>query len=335
MSETQRLAKTESFREIMGRLYLSNPRSDKRSRRAKLSAEYRRQLVLAHWPEIVSTAVSNHAAPHNFSFDTLFISAEPVWANQLEYLKRELIDKINAYTCGETVKDIRFTAWKDPEPEIPDFPTMPVVSENIAEYYSLAHDDLIVPGENDREQAKAIVDRFMGTANVPLREKAEKSLATELRARKISPKKNLGQCPLCGRPTASADGYCSACIVKKHDEFRSRIRSKLTACPWAGYGEVNSFIKCRPEEYNRIRQELLREQAERVTYRKDTDTPGTYTLEEYVLVMLYKSLPLERLNDNIMSKSLFELRYDLKGGPFPPSRIKKKNIHLSKSQAVD
>lgn len=317
MSETERVTKTESFREIMGRLYLSASRLGQRSRRGKLSAEYRRQLVMARWPEIVSPAVSSHAAPHHFSFDTLFVSAEPVWANQLEYLKRELMDKINSYTCGETVKDIRFTAWKNLASPLP------VVSEQAEEYFSSDHDDLIIPGEADREQAKKIVDRLMGTPDRPLKERAEKSLAVELRARKISQKRNFGKCPVCGRPTASADGYCSACIVKKHDEYRSRIRSKLIACPWAGYAEVNSFVKCRPEEYNRIRQELLREQAERVPYRKDTDTPGTYTLEEYILVMLYKTLPLERLNDILMSKALFELRYDLKGGPFPPARVRK------------
>lgn len=317
MSETERVTKTESFREIMGRLYLSASRSSQRSRRAKLSAEYRRQLVMARWREIVSPAVSSHAIPHHFSFDTLFVSAEPVWANQLEYLKRELIDKINAYTCGETVKDIRFTAWKGKAQPLP------VVSEKTGEYLLSDRGDLIIPGEDDREQAKKIVDRLMGTPDRHLKERAEKSLAVELRARRISQNKISGKCPVCGRPTASEDGYCSACIVRKHDEYRSRIRSKLIACPWAGYAEVNSFIKCRPEEYNRIRQELLREQAERVPYRRDTDTPGTYTLEEYVLVMLYKTLPLERLNDILMSKALFELRYDLKGGPFPPSRVKK------------
>lgn len=318
MSGTERVTKTESFGEIMGRLYLSASRSSQRSRRAKLSTGYRRQLVMARWPEIVSPAVSSHAAPHHFSFDTLFISAEPIWANQLEYLKRELIDKINAYTCGETVKDIRFTAWKNLTSPLP------VVSEKAEEYLSSDHDDSIVPSEDDREQAKKIVNGLMGTTDRHLKKRAEKSLAVELRVRKIFQNKSRGKCPVCGRPTASDDGYCSACIVRKHDEYRSRIRSKLIACPWAGYAEVNSFIKCRPEEYNRIRQELLREQAERVPYRRNTDTPGTYTLEEYILVMLYKTLPLERLNDVLMGKALFELRYDLKGGPLPPSRVKKK-----------
>lgn len=316
MSETERVTKTESFREIIGRLYLSASHSSQRGRRAKLSAEYRRQLVIARWPEIVSPTVSDHAVPYQFSFDTLVVSAEPVWANQLEYLKRQLIDKINAYTCGETVKDIRFNAWKNSNLNLPE------VSEKTEEYYSSDHGDLIIIGEDDREQAKKIVDRLMETPDRHLRDRAEKSLAVELRARTIFKNKKIKNCSVCGRPTAFADGYCSVCIVKKNDEYRRRIRSKLIACPWAGYAEVNSFVKCRPEEYNRIRQELLREQTERVPYRRDTDTPGTYTLEEYILVMLYKTLPLEKLNDILMSKALFELRYDLKGSPFFPPKEK-------------
>ena len=316
MAETERISKTESFKEIMGRLYMSSGGASLRGRRAKMSAEYRRQLVMAHWSEIVSPTVSAHAVPHHFSFDTLFISAQAVWANQLVYLKRELIDRINAYTCGETVKDIRFTAWEDIN--------QPVIKKEQPEKSPAASEDEIICSEVDRDEAKQAVDRLMGTADRNLKYRAEKSLAIDITSRKRKMKDGFIKClGGCGTLVPPEEGYCSACIVVKHDEYRQRIRSKLIACPWAGYAEVNSFVKCRPEEYNRVRQELLREQAAKVPYRKDTDTPGTYTLEEYVLVMLYKSLPLERLNNVVMSKYLYELRYDLKGGPYPTSKKKR------------
>ena len=133
----------------------------------------------------------------------------------------------------------------------------------------------------------------MGTSDRELKYRAEKSLAADIARRKSKVKDGFVKClGGCGALVSPEEEYCSSCIVTKHEEYRQRIRSKLIACPWAGYAEVNSYIKCRPEEYNRVRQELLREQAAKVPYRKDTDTPGTYTLEEYVLVMLYKSLPL-------------------------------------------
>lgn len=317
MAETERIIKTESFKEIMGRLYMSSAGASLRSRRAKMSAEYRRQLVMAHWSEIVSPTVSAHARPHHFSFDTLFVSAQSVWANQLVYLKRELIDKINAYTCGETVKDIRFTAWEDIK--LPEQLPEQAVKKSPAE-----DEEIIVYSEADREEAKQSVDNLMGTSDRELKYRAEKSLTADIARRRSKISDGFVKClGGCGALVSPNEGYCSACIVTKHDEYRQRIRSKLIACPWAGYAEVNSYIKCRPEEYNRVRQELLREQAAKVPYRKDTDTPGTYTLEEYVLVMLYKSLPLERLNNVVMSKYLYELRFDLKGGPYPPSKKKR------------
>ena len=64
---------------------------------------------LSLWKEIVDERISNNTDAIKISNQTLFVSTStPVWAQELSYLKKEMIIKFNERAGEEIIRDIRF-----------------------------------------------------------------------------------------------------------------------------------------------------------------------------------------------------------------------------------
>ena len=60
------------------------------------SPEYKLYLIKFYWESIVGKEIAEHAIPKNFAFGVLYIgTSSSVWANNLLYMKFDIIDKIN------------------------------------------------------------------------------------------------------------------------------------------------------------------------------------------------------------------------------------------------
>lgn len=76
---------------------------------AGVAQAVREQEVLAKWPEIVGSAVADHARPKSLSGGVLFLTVENgAWRSQLFALKKEIIRKINDFAGKRIVKNIFF-----------------------------------------------------------------------------------------------------------------------------------------------------------------------------------------------------------------------------------
>jgi predicted nucleic acid-binding Zn ribbon protein len=75
------------------------------------------------WEDAVGSRIASHAVPSGFRDGTLTVSVDSApWMQQLSYLKRELISKVNEELGYEQVKDLYFKAGKiaaAAEPEKP------------------------------------------------------------------------------------------------------------------------------------------------------------------------------------------------------------------------
>ena len=61
------------------------------------------------WTETVGDDIAQNAKPAAFSQDTLLVHvSSSVWMHHLQFLKREIIDKLNAAMDGTAVTDIKF-----------------------------------------------------------------------------------------------------------------------------------------------------------------------------------------------------------------------------------
>lgn len=62
------------------------------------------------WPEVVGPRVSQHTRAVAFRDGTLRVEVEgSAWMQELGYLKRDLIQRINRHLGSDLVRDVRFT----------------------------------------------------------------------------------------------------------------------------------------------------------------------------------------------------------------------------------
>ena len=74
-----------------------------------LSRGIRDHQVLEQWPEIVGPKIAEVTVAERIRDGKLWVSvSHPAWRNELSFMKRELIDKVNQAIGEEIVRDIIF-----------------------------------------------------------------------------------------------------------------------------------------------------------------------------------------------------------------------------------
>ena len=65
--------------------------------------------AVQEWPDVVGPRVSHHTRAVDFRDGTLRVEVEgSAWMQELGYLKRDLIKRINQHLGSELVRDVRF-----------------------------------------------------------------------------------------------------------------------------------------------------------------------------------------------------------------------------------
>jgi len=67
--------------------------------------------LLTLWDKVVDKRVSQHTEPVKIYNRVLFVSvSSPTWAQELTFLKPEIIDRFNQVAGQKTISDIKFKA---------------------------------------------------------------------------------------------------------------------------------------------------------------------------------------------------------------------------------
>lgn len=101
---------------------------DKALRRSDLEGPMKEALCLELWDEVVGETTARATRADSIKEGTLFVSVKSsVWAQQLGFLKPEIIRKLNERVGKKIIRDIQFKTrtLKKPVPK----PEIPVVSE--------------------------------------------------------------------------------------------------------------------------------------------------------------------------------------------------------------
>lgn len=283
MDKTARARKTERFSDVLPRLMTSLGKEK----------AYQAQLVFHFWDRIVGKGIALHVRPVRMDFHTLFLSADaPVWAHELRYMERRVIDKINAFACAELVKELRFGA--PPETRRPVLPSAsPVVSE--------VSDGVVCPNDGERAQAASASAPLAGDG---LKRSVARAMAQNLALRRARREAAWTRCG-CGRWTPPGEERCARCEREKREETARAARLLFLREPWLHGREAACILGCTPEAAMRARALLLRSLASRVVLGDGTSD------EARRLVMLFASVRPEALTEDVMKKVLRRLRFDL------------------------
>ncbi len=80
--------------------------------------------IIGAWKEIVGETIAEHTQPRRISNQILFIDVvHSTWMQQLQFLKSDLLKRVNAFLGESLIQDIRFRLGKiSPRPSPPSSP---------------------------------------------------------------------------------------------------------------------------------------------------------------------------------------------------------------------
>jgi len=66
-------------------------------------------FAIVYWDQAVGKEISQHTEPYKIAQGILFVKVtDPVWRNELQFFKNEIIEKLNQKIGKKIVKEIKF-----------------------------------------------------------------------------------------------------------------------------------------------------------------------------------------------------------------------------------
>lgn len=74
-----------------------------------IGAKIEENLAVVHWDSVVGKEISEHTDPYKIADGILYVRVnDPVWRNELQFFKNEIINKLNSKIGKSLVRDIKF-----------------------------------------------------------------------------------------------------------------------------------------------------------------------------------------------------------------------------------
>ena len=252
--------------------------------------KFQENFVFFHWEKIVGSMLAAHVKPMRLDFRTLLLAADtPVWANELRYMERSLIDKVNGYVGEELVKAVRFISSNGR--------TWPASLKK-----KPAPKTWSAPKEEEKKQA---ADICAAVQDNEVRDAIACAMAQAIARQRQAIAAGGEICPRCGALSAGRS-LCPSCERRERQEKRRHIRRLLLSQPWLRYHEINKAVPCSPDLAMAARWELAQELSGRVIMGDETSDDARR------LAMLVASLTPEKLSAEKLHQILRRLRFDLR-----------------------
>ena len=278
-----------------------------------LSAAFKKHRLFAGWADIVGPEMARFILPQKLDFGVLYVyAASSAWANNFQYLKMDVLKKINEYAGKALVKDIQFTRFrKKNEKKYSPVWEKKVDLGRCLKRVKLTEGDL----DNINNRVSIVEDE-------QLRCKLKRVYMKGVQMAKLKQQCGWQPCRRCGRLIPAGGEYCQSCPRSMHQEMLDRITEIFQAVPWARYQDIVKYVRCDPETVNKQREKLVQFGAKQLHAGVDYPVPGStgsYSKRARDLVMLYKSIPPDRLTDMTVEKVIRELKHDIGYGSYKKS----------------
>lgn len=264
-----------------------------------LLKEFKKYKIFYCWEDIVGKDLAKNIIPQEIKFSVLYVyTYSSVWANSFQYLKMEIIDKINDFLEYKLIKDIQFTRFKKQKINI-----SPIMEQkvNLGKYLTkvpIEHNDLMY-----------IDEKLINVDDGKLRQKLKEVYIKSMQLQKLKEKYGWNNCPKCGRLKPPQDKYCNSCLREIEQEKEQQIIDILLEVPWAKYPEIAKYVDCTLPMVNKVRLRLVQSLASKlkpnVDYRQNY-----YSMQAKNVAMIYKSIPPNKLSEGILQEIFKELRFD-------------------------
>jgi len=274
--------------------------ADVRAAIRRLGAKFERKYIihttLSHWNDIMGEMVARRVQAVYVKDGKLFLYAPDAnWKNEMRMSVPEIVQKVNNYAGGRMVKEIAFT--RRARVVIPD----EVSADTETQYdYARAVEKM---GLTDAEIARgaSLAD---ATSNDKLATCIRRSYQVSRKARRLKESRGYAPCPSCGRLIEGA--HCHDCAQQEQRELRRAVRRVLRQKPWATLAEVIMEVPaCDALLLGSERADLIREIAGATEYKDQTSENA------YMITMLHRSIPREKVTPKHIRLTFWELRNEL------------------------
>lgn len=259
--------------------------------------EFFSHMVLFYWPRIVGKHISANVKPVKIEFKKLYLySVHPVWATQLSYMEEEIIKKINNYMGEYLVEKIVFTNI----PPARNREEKEEAVENIG-------NEIRKINITDQE-LKNIENKLSFIEDEKLRKIIYKVRINDEKFKKYRGEKKWHKCQKCDVLCPSDELLCVKCKREEKHKRLISIRKYLLDMPWARYCDVAKDIECTANEVNEEKIILMQKLAA-IINPKNKDS---FYMD--LLTMLYKSVPPEKITEEMRESTIKKFRYDFNDG---------------------
>ncbi len=274
---------------------------------------YRRHFVLCRWQSLVGEMIAQNVQAVGIEGKTLWLYAEnPSWRNEIQMRQLEILQLVNNCAGERLVREIRFGKRQQ------KFSPTDISGElgNEEEFHlgkklqqvNLTEEEL----REIRMQCESVEDEALKKQLLRLSIKHRQLV-------KLRKEREWHACRDCNALCWKEEIRCTICKGKHEAKLRQEVRKVLQDIPWASYSEIKESVpECTTYMVNSQRASLVQ------LWAKEARLDQLDALEAKRLVMLYKCLPPQCLTEDIIRRTMYELRFDLaqpsKGEKFKPIR---------------
>jgi predicted nucleic acid-binding Zn ribbon protein len=74
-----------------------------------IGAKIEENSAIVYWDSVVGQEISQRTEPYKIAEGILYVRVkDPVWRNELQFFKNEIIDKLNSRIGKQLVKEVKF-----------------------------------------------------------------------------------------------------------------------------------------------------------------------------------------------------------------------------------
>ena len=267
--------------------------------------KYLRQSLIANWKDIVGEKYAQKIKPLRIEHKILFVySGNSTWKSTVFAYKSKLIERINNHFETDLIDDIAFGRPSERPKETLIATVVP--SNQVDVVKAVRSVELTDEELEEIEKSCACIEDDM------LRETFLKTSISRAKSEKYKKNQGWHECPYCGLLCPPEQKICNRCKNLEYEILEKTIINILKEVPWATYAEIRSEIEksmshmveeCTPEKVENLRGTLVQQIAQTLDKKNQNRIK--------LLVMLFKGVKPEELTDNLIAKTLYELRYDL------------------------
>lgn len=176
-------------------------------RARQLESRIKEQTAILVWDEIVGKQVAAAAQPEFITDGKLFVTTKsPVWANELTFMKADIISRMNKRLGGRAVKEMifkvgRVSRSRGPAPEAEDDETVDIGGIRLTD----------AELEEVEETARSVPH--------DLADKVRHLLETAARVEKWKRSRGWTECSACGALQNDPEGICPVCRIGENRQL--------------------------------------------------------------------------------------------------------------------